>query len=163
MASINLIRLDFRLIHGQVITKWCGQINANRIIIINDDLANDSFMRNIYEMAAPPNVSVEVYTIEKAVELWKTDEMGQGRALVLFKDVKSSLRALQAGFPIKELQLGGIGGGPGRVNVYDGISLDKQDVKDLKEMIEKGAKIILQIVPEKPKLDFEKAIQKYNF
>jgi D-glucosaminate-specific PTS system IIB component len=66
MANIKLTRVDFRLIHGQVITKWCNQVSANRIVIIDDALYNDSFMRSIYEMAAPPNIAVEVYTVEKA-------------------------------------------------------------------------------------------------
>ena len=39
MAKISLIRADFRLIHGQVITKWLKQSNANRIIIIDDALS----------------------------------------------------------------------------------------------------------------------------
>ena len=43
MAEISLIRIDFRLIHGQVVTKWVKQANANRIIIVNDMLARMNF------------------------------------------------------------------------------------------------------------------------
>jgi D-glucosaminate-specific PTS system IIB component len=162
MANIKLTRVDFRLIHGQVITKWCNQVSANRIVIIDDALYNDSFMRSIYEMAAP-NIAVEVYTVEKAVQLWKENEMGTGNLLVLFKDVNTPLRAFQQGFPIRELQLGGLGGGPGKVNVFSAISLSAQEVEDLKQMAEGGAKIVIHVVPEEQKVGFDKVIQKSKF
>ena len=53
MANISLIRIDSRLIHGQVITKWVKIAKANRIIIIDDELAQDDFMaskRDFYEV-----------------------------------------------------------------------------------------------------------------
>jgi len=53
MAKISLIRLDSRLIHGQVITKWVKIAKANRIIIVDDELAQDDFMVMIYAAAAP--------------------------------------------------------------------------------------------------------------
>ena len=39
MAEIQVIRADFRLIHGQVITKWIRQTPANKILIIDDVLS----------------------------------------------------------------------------------------------------------------------------
>ena len=56
MAEISLIRIDFRLIHGQVVTKWVKQANANRIIIVNDMLAKDEFLASVYKMASHSNV-----------------------------------------------------------------------------------------------------------
>ena len=63
MAEISLIRIDFRLIHGQVVTKWVKQANANRIIIVNDMLAKDEFLASVYKMSATSNVKLDIYTI----------------------------------------------------------------------------------------------------
>ena len=60
MADIVLIRADFRLIHGQVITKWAKQTMANKILIVDDMLAKDSFMSSIYTMSAPPGMEVVI-------------------------------------------------------------------------------------------------------
>lgn len=68
MAQIRLIRIDFRLIHGQVITKWFGSTMSNEIVIIDDDLSKDDFMTSIYEMSAPPGAKVTVYDVENAVK-----------------------------------------------------------------------------------------------
>ena len=58
MAEIVLCRIDSRLIHGQVMTKWVNQVQANKIVVISDELAADDFLRSIYLMAAPSGVEV---------------------------------------------------------------------------------------------------------
>ena len=83
MAELVLTRIDSRLIHGQVVTKWVGQSGANRIIVVSDELVNDEFMKNIYLMAAPPSVKVDVYGTEEAGKLWKEDQFGTGKVLLL--------------------------------------------------------------------------------
>lgn len=66
MADIRLVRVDFRLMHGQVIAAWMNQVDGNAIMIINDQLAGDSFMKNVYKMAAPKGVKVGIFTLENA-------------------------------------------------------------------------------------------------
>ena len=51
MGNLVLTRIDSRLIHGQVMTKWVNQVQANKIIVVSDELANDEFMRSIYLMS----------------------------------------------------------------------------------------------------------------
>ena len=53
MANITFARVDHRLIHGQVITKWSKIARAQKILIVDDILGQDSFMVDIYKMAAP--------------------------------------------------------------------------------------------------------------
>lgn len=162
MALINLIRIDSRLIHGQVITKWLKKSRANRIIIIDDNLSQDPFMGEVYSMAAPKGISVEIFDTDKAVDEWKKDELGEGRILVLFKDVANCYKAFKNGFPIKELQIGGLASGAGKVTVFRAVSFDKQDVEQLTEMGKDGVNILLHIIPEEPKMEFAKAVEKFN-
>ena len=53
MAKVALIRVDYRLIHGQVVAKWLKDTQSTKIIIVNDVLAKDRTMGNIYRMATP--------------------------------------------------------------------------------------------------------------
>lgn len=163
MAKINLIRIDSRLIHGQVITKWVKVAHANRIIIVDDTLANDKFMSDVYAMAAPKGVSVEILTIEKALNEWGKNKLGDGTVLLLFKDVATCYELFKRGFPMEQVQIGGLASAPGRVTVLRAVSFDKQDVEQLKEMEEKGVKVVLHIIPEESKVEFKEAIKKFKF
>ncbi|MET1239102.1 PTS sugar transporter subunit IIB, partial [Enterococcus faecalis] len=64
MSKIVLTRVDSRLIHGQVVTKWLQQSGANEILVVSDELEQDEFLQSIYLMAAPPGVSVVIKGIE---------------------------------------------------------------------------------------------------
>ena len=61
--EIGLIRVDSRLIHGQVITKWLNYSKANVIVVVDDELSKDSFMSEIYTASAPNGIVVEILSI----------------------------------------------------------------------------------------------------
>lgn len=163
MADISLIRIDYRLIHGQVITKWMKQTNADRIEVIDDKLSQDPFMSKIYIMAAPPRVKVEVLTIKEAIDSWNKDKMGSGKLLVLFQNVSSAFSAWEKGFPIFKLQVGGLGSAPGRKVVYNQITLNNEDAATLTEMEKGGVKVFFQTVPEDKPAELQKMVKKLNF
>lgn len=162
MAEIKLFRIDFRLIHGQVITKWIKQVPISRIVIVDDTLADDEFMADIYRMAAPPDIAVEVYSKSSAVEAWNKDKMGDGNIMVLVRDVKTTLWLKQNGFGMDEVQVGGLGGSSGRVVVCPAITLDAQDAQDLAEIEKLGCKVYLHVLPAEPRMELGKALDKFN-
>lgn len=163
MYNIKLVRLDFRLIHGQVIAKWFGQIMGNEIVIIDDDLSQDSFMASIYEMSAPVDSKVHVYSVEDAVKKVEDGTFASGKVLVLFKNVDQVFKAVEKGFKIDELQIGGLGSAPGRINVYGPITLGDHDASLLKKIADQGTNIYLQQVPEEAKMTFSKVLEKFDF
>lgn len=163
MAEIRLIRADFRLIHGQVITKWINQSGADRIIIIDDVLSQDEFMSSIYTMSAPMGFVVEIYSVEEACSRWKQNRLGDGNLFVLFSNVDQIYKAFQGGFPFRTLQIGGLGSAPGRRIVYGAITMDEHDVRLLKHMQDSGTLITLHQVPDEPKMDFSTMLRKTDF
>lgn len=148
MAKLNVVRIDSRLIHGQVVTQWVRKTNTKRIIIVDDALIHDKFMSKILKMAAPPSTKVEIVSTEKAGAQWQEDQFGAGSVMVLFKDVPTAHAAYQQGFTYPRLQLGGIGAGPGRVLAFGPISLSEEDAHMLDELAEKGCEVVFQVLVE---------------
>ena len=164
MANIRLVRIDFRLIHGQVVNKWIKITQSNKIIVIDDALATNDFMKSVYVMAAPPGVDVKIYTVEEALVEWKENQFGTGNALILFKSVKDAYRTHAGGFNFEELQIGGLGASPGRKIVFGPITLDQSDTDQLKELNDKGGvRVYFHQVPDDPSAEFEKVISKVSF
>lgn len=160
MANIALIRIDSRLIHGQVITKWVKIAKANRIIIIDDELAQDDFMASIYTASAPKGISVEIISVDHALKAWDTDQMGQGDLLILFKDAASCHRMFSGGFPMEKIQIGGLPSASGRKTILRAVSMDQADFAKLKEISDSGTEVYIHIIPEEPRMDFEKIEKK---
>ena len=75
MANVKIARVDFRLIHGQVIKKWIKYYPVDKININDDVLAADEFMKEIYGMAVPKGIEFDVLKIDEETEkLQKTDK-----------------------------------------------------------------------------------------
>lgn len=154
MAAIKMVRVDYRLIHGQVITKWVKQANASQIIIINDELSKDPFMSSIYTMAAPPQIKVYVYSKEQAVQLYKENEFGSGNAFLLFRNVQDAKECLERGIVYPALNIGGIASEPGKKMIVGQVYLSKQEYGDLAEIYASGVKIDVQVLPNETRIQF---------
>jgi len=158
MSKIVLTRVDSRLIHGQVVTKWLQQSGANEILVVSDELEQDEFLQSIYLMAAPPGVSVVIKGIESAKEYWESQEKEEKKVLFLVPDL-TTLKAMVDQEIIKEeIQVGGLGGGPNRKNV----NLSEEDVAILTELLTKGIHVFFQAIPEENPLPIQKLIEKYQ-
>lgn len=161
MTNVVLCRVDSRLIHGQVMTKWIQQAQANRIVIISDSVSKDLFLLDIYKMSAPPGIEIDCYSEEDAVKKWIEDEIS-GKVLLLFPDLKTVHNVLEAGIKVDKIQIGGLGGGPNRKVIYQNITLDDVDVEILKGFDDKGVEIIFQTIPEDTPLKFADAYAKFK-
>jgi D-glucosaminate-specific PTS system IIB component len=161
MASIVLTRIDSRLIHGQVVTKWVNQSDANKIVVVSDMLVSDPFMKSIYLMAAPPGITVNAFGLDEAIAAWKDNQFGSGKVLLLFGNLTDLHKAWHAGLAPEKVQVGGLGGGPERRVVFQNITLDDLDVEILKDLSSKGVNIIFQTIPEDRPQSFQEILKKY--
>lgn len=163
MAKIVLTRVDSRLIHGQVVTKWLQQSGANEIFVVSDELEKDEFLQNIYLMAAPPGVEVKIYGVESAQKYWAEDAANSNaKVLFLVPDLPTLEALVNAGVIENDIQIGGLGGGAERKNVLKNINLSENDVKVLNDFLVKNLNVFFQAIPEDNPMPIEKLIEKYN-
>jgi mannose/fructose/N-acetylgalactosamine-specific phosphotransferase system component IIB len=162
MANISLIRLDDRLIHGQVVTKWVKHTNSNRIIIVDDELVNNAFLINIFKMAAPSGVVVETKSTDEIAKEWIDNKLGSGNILVLAKFVSTLKKAYEKGFIFDYIQVAGLGAGPGKKVVFRTVSLSMEDAENLKELNDKNVKVEFQSIPDEKSVSLDSVLKK-NF
>lgn len=160
LEGIKLVRVDFRLIHGQVVTKWSNTVTAKTIVVVNDELSEDEFMADIYVMAAPPGIQVEVQSIDSFVESAQARSYDQGSVLVLFKNIEDVRRVAEQGVKFAAVQIGGLGAAGNKTSVVKGISIDRDDAEDLLYLKEQGAEVSFQVTPEEARLPLDKALKK---
>lgn len=157
---IALTRVDFRLIHGQVITRWLKQCDINEIVTVDTELSKDVFMQDVFKMAAPKGVKISVVSSDDAVLLQEKGGMDKKRVLILFKSVKELYKTVNKGLKLEEVQIGGLGGGPGRKAVNNAITLDRTDADQLLELESKGINIYFQTTPDYPSETLKNAVAK---
>ncbi|MBU0705433.1 MAG: PTS sugar transporter subunit IIB [Chloroflexi bacterium] len=147
IEELGLVRIDDRLIHGQVIAVWCKQRRFSRIVIADDGVAADAFMQEVLSLAAPPGLQVDVFSIEDSIQILNEDTSNWGTTMVLMKSPLSAKQLYDGGLEYRALNIGGIGSGPGRKNVFKNIAFSEKDVAILKYLMDQGVEITLLTVP----------------
>lgn len=158
MGKINLVRIDDRLIHGQVMTKWSKGMGTNAIYVIDDATAADDFMKDIYiSTNSSADLKIKVFSVDEVIEEWKKDEFGNDKVILLFKTVTNAKKFIDSGVPVAELNIGGIAKKPNSTFVISTVGLSKDDAALLQEVKDKGVEIYFQIVPDTKRVSFEDA------
>ena len=109
MKNIRLIRVDDRLIHGQVVTSWITQTGSKKIMIIDDELYENEFLKDVFAAAAPRGIPVEVMNVDHAVQEWKLNEFNGEQVLILLKKIDALKRLYEQGLCFDSVQIGGQG------------------------------------------------------
>ncbi|MDQ3880438.1 MAG: PTS sugar transporter subunit IIB [Chloroflexota bacterium] len=145
--AIVLARVDDRLVHGQVLTGWVRELDARRIVVVDDAVARDGILREVIELAAPPDVDVEVRDVAGAVARLSELATDRERTILLVRSPATALALRRAGAPLRALNVGGVGAGPGRRRVHRTISLSPAEIADLRELEQLGTTVELRITP----------------
>lgn len=162
-GKVTLARVDHRLMHGQVVTKWLKRADASTILIVDDEMSKDSYMVDIYQQAAPNGVEVFVVPTKVVAYAYQHNTLPKGNILLLFRNVEAVHAATAQGLKLENLQLGGIPNDNGnRQMVFTAVCLSKYDVQLLKDIASQGTAISLQVVPEEKGISFAEALKKLH-
>ncbi|MFC4652059.1 PTS sugar transporter subunit IIB [Lactococcus nasutitermitis] len=161
--KINLVRIDTRLLHGQVATAWTPESKADRIIVVSDNVAKDEMRRTLIEQAAPSGVHANVIPIQKMIEVAKDPRFGGTHAFLLFENPEDALAIVEA-VPdlISTINVGSMAHSTGKTMLNSVLSADQTDVAAFEKMRDLGVTFDVRKVPNDSKSDLFALIQKAN-
>lgn len=161
MTDLALVRIDNRLIHGQVCVMWTKKIQAKGIVVVDDIKSKDEMLKQIFQMVAPVGCVVKTISIDEAVEEFNSEKINEfAPVLVLFGDVKTAYDSYMKGFSYKTLQIGGIGLGPGKKKVFGPVSMSEDEAKQINEIESKGVKVYFQETPNHSVTEWDSVCKK---
>ena len=157
MAEIKLVRVDYRLIHGQVVARWLKVCPVRRIVLVDDVLGSDEFMSDIYKMAVPKGTDVDIVTIDKAKEvLDNTDDT----VFLISKDIETCLKLVEKGVELPAINVGAVPNEEGRKLITTGVAISQKELDMLEELNSKGIEITVQPMPEISAISFDAVTRK---
>lgn len=156
MGEIVLTRIDDRLIHGQVMTAWVKEVNANEIVIVDDGVANDMFLSEVMKASAPSGIDIKVETLESGVEQLKEVSESGRRVIILAKNPGAILYLIENGVDLPKIILGGMGLNSDRKTLYKNIAVTDSEKEELKKIREKGTDLSIHVVPSQKAIELDK-------
>lgn len=158
----RLVRIDTRLLHGQVSTNWVKAVNPNRIIVVSDKVANDDMRKTLIQQAAPSGVRTHTIPISKLIEIDQDPRFGGTKALILFETPQDVLAAVEGGVKFDHINIGSMAHSTGKTLVDRAISVDQADVDVFKELKSHGITFDTKRLPSDSSEDLEKLFRDKN-
>jgi mannose/fructose/N-acetylgalactosamine-specific phosphotransferase system component IIB len=142
VAAANVLRVDERLLHGQVLVAWAAALRPQRIVLASDRVAGDRAQRALYESLPADDYEIVVETlVEAAAELRRNE-----RLLVVVATPADALRLVELGAGIRQVNLGGVRG-PGKRGLTTAVFLGPEDVDAIRGLLEHGIAVEARELP----------------
>ncbi|ACX87989.1 PTS system, mannose/fructose/sorbose family, IIB subunit [Pectobacterium parmentieri WPP163] len=139
--KIGLARIDDRLIHGQVATRWTKETNVSRIIVVSDEVAADHVRKTLLTQVAPPGVTAHVVDVAKAVRVYDNPKYAADRVMLLFTNPTDVLTLIENGVKIPSVNIGGMAFKQGKTQVNNAVSIDEKDIAAFRELDKRGIEL----------------------
>ena len=154
---IKLLRVDHRLLHGQVVVSWFDNVGANTILVANDAVANDEFRKSAIRLAKPENAKLVMKSIDDSIDAINSGVTDKYQMLVVVEsvgDAEKLIRGTQR--QITSLNLGGTKPREGTKNYSKTINLTDLEADLLAGLQQDGVEVYIQQIPNESKQKFEK-------
>jgi PTS system mannose-specific IIB component len=155
---IVFIRIDDRLIHGQVVEGWVNFLKATCLLVADDVVASNALQRDIMELSVPQGLKVMIGKVEEICGRLRTATLDSERAILLFSRPADVLRAIKEGMECRALNIGGMHFVPGKRKLLDVLAVNDFDLEALRDIAGRGVKIDIQAVPTQRPISLEKVL-----
>ena len=145
-----LARIDDRLIHGQVVHGWGSSLRPTWMGIVSDSLRADPARAGLYLFAAPEGTRAEALSVQETLTEATRRTIETERSILLFPGVEEPLRLKQGGFPLTEVNVGGLHHAPGKTALLPYVYLDGRDRESLRALAALGVRLTAQDLPTNP-------------
>ncbi len=144
---LSLVRIDDRLIHGQVVLGWARLLKPDRIVVANDRIAANLWERKFYTASVPPHVKVSFLSLEETTVELLNNLFTNEAVLMLFESVKDVHATVQKGVQLEEINIGGLHYRQGAEELLPFVFLTEEDKTLLRDLVKSGITLLAQDVP----------------
>lgn len=161
--DIKLLRIDDRLIHGQVAITWAKDTRISRIIVVSDEVAANPIQTALLSQAAPPDVKANVVTLDKLIEVYFHPIFMNVKVMLLFTNPSDVVTAYKNGVYFNTVNIGGMKFTDGKQMVTHFISVDQTDIDAFKTLDKQDIELEIRKVPSDRKQLLMDVLKKGNY
>ena len=153
------VRIDGRLIHGQVANLWATSLGIERIMVVDDQVAENAIEKSGLKLATPPGVKLSVLPVQKAADNILAGKYDSQRLFIVARKPDRFLHLVERGVKLEHINVGNMSQTPETRSITRSINVVDEDVEVFKILDQKGVKLTAQMVPNDPVEDFIKLLK----
>ncbi|WP_346216632.1 PTS sugar transporter subunit IIB [Caldifermentibacillus hisashii] len=152
------VRIDERLIHGQVATMWTNTLKASRIMIVDDQVVKNDMEKMALKLAVPSGIKLSILTAGGAIKNISANKYVGQRVFLIVKSPSVLRTLVEGGINLTQITVGNMSSKANSKQVRKSISVTDQDIKDFKYLRSKNINIIAQMIPTDEPTNFMELI-----
>lgn len=157
---IRQLRIDDRLVHGEVVTLWVSNLGVNTVIIADDAYASNPINAMTANLVKPKNVNLHLKKISEALDYINDEAHEKEKIFVVCGNAQNALMLVQGCDKITEVNVGAMRHADGKKQVNLKVFVDEQDMKNLCEIDRLGRVIFQQTKPDHKRVTLQEMLNK---
>lgn len=158
--TIKIVRIDDRLIHGQIVQGWLKTIDVDKILIVSDEVANDEMQQVLLSMAVPSSIKLIIKNIKDACYEITNEVYENDNLMILFSNPQDIVKMIDNGIKFQSINIGGMHYAHGKKQLLANLSVDKSDVTAFLKLISCGIELETRALPQDDRYNAVTDIQK---
>ena len=146
------VRVDERLLHGQVTLGWASSLQPQVLLLANDRFAEDPVQRRLYAEMRTDDFMVRIEDVDAAGRFLQENPQAATQTLVVVETAADARALRHAGAPVMHVNLGGLYQQQGRRRLVDYVWLSDADIDSLQSLVQEGVEVEARDVPSTPAL-----------
>jgi PTS system mannose-specific IIB component len=154
---VLILRVDDRLVHGQVIAGWARPLGIQALILASDRISRDEWACNAYQLAIPEGINFSCLELKACAErLGK--EADNKRVMVVVEKVVDAFNLVDQGLAVREVNIGGLSYSEGARSIAPYIYLTGDEIEACVKLYQRGIKVVGKQLPNSPSIDVIKSL-----
>lgn len=152
---IRHMRIDERLIHGQVASIWVNFLGCDRIIVANDAAPKSEMQIAALKLACPAGVKLSILSVDKAAANILSGKYDADKAFLITRNVPDCKRIVDAGVAVPGVNVGNLAHQEGLRKIKKSVSLSEEDISLIRGILASGVKVTAQMIPDESDVSIE--------
>lgn len=141
--TVTFLRIDDRLIHGQVIVGWIPNIEPTLVLVVNDKIVQDPLRQEMMSLSVPPGIDLRFAATDDV----SADDLPFS-TLVLTASPKDAWTCVQRGLVPATFNVGGMHSRPGKTEILEALHVNDEDREYFAIIIKAGLQPTFQPTPQ---------------
>lgn len=154
---IKLLRVDHRLLHGQVAFSWKSHVDADCILIANDAVMKDDLRKTSIKLAKPAGTKLVIKSIKDSIDSINSGVTDKYKLLIVVESIKDANELIH-NCGIRHLNLGGTKATSQTRNISKAVNITEEETAILKDLVADGVDVEIQMVPDDAAVKVEKVL-----
>lgn len=150
---IKLVRVDHRLLHGQVAFSWTNGVGADCILVASDMVVNDDVWKTTLRLGKPSGVKLVMKNMADSIEAINSGKTDKYKLIIVVQSIKEAKQLLDGCPSIKSINLGNTKESKTTTQVSKQVFLEEEEKIILKELIDRGIECEIRALVDDSKLN----------